>query len=139
MARSWCSAPRGDDCSLNQSIRHSGLKKPVVDIGVAALIDLMLFADLSPQSTAGTGTHCGSRGLTRGAAAHRLACGSTRRTACSTTDNGSGLTLPLRRYGSARSAANRAANHSACIAANLLADGGPGSASKRTAKGGLAC
>ena len=106
---------------------------------VAALIDLMLFADLSPQSTAGTGTHCGSRGLTRGTAAHRIASGSTCRAARGTTDNGPGLSLPFGRYGRAGSAADRAANHSACVAADLLADGGSGSATKRTAKGGLAC
>jgi hypothetical protein len=99
----------------------------------------MLFANLSPQSTAGTGTHCGSSGLTRGTAAHRLASGSTCRAARGTTDNGPGLSLPFGRYGRARSAANRAANHSACVTADLFADGGPGGAAKRAAKSGLAC
>jgi hypothetical protein len=105
---------------------------------VAARAEEILFAELSPQSTAGTGTQCGPRGLTRGTAAHGLARGSARRAARRTTDNCSGLSLPLGRYGRARSAADRAANHSACVAADLLADGGPGRAAERTSKGGLA-
>jgi hypothetical protein len=99
----------------------------------------MLFANLLPQSTAGTGTHCGSSGLTRGTAAHRLASGSTCRAARGTTDNGSGLSLPFGRYGRAGTAADRAANHGACVTADLLANGGSGRTAERTSKGGLAC
>jgi hypothetical protein len=54
-------------------------------------------SDVSPESTAGTGTQRGSCGLTGGTSARRLAGASAGRTRSGTTGDGSGLSLPLGR------------------------------------------
>jgi hypothetical protein len=76
--------------------------------------------------------------LARGSSAHRFTRSSAGRATCGTTDDGSGLPLPLGCDGRTRSATHSAADHSAGVSANLLPDGCSGATAKSTSECGLA-
>jgi hypothetical protein len=102
----------------------------------------LLFADLSPQGASGTCTQCGTSRLASGSAAQRVTCSCADRTACGTTYDGSGLSLPLggdgRPCAATQCATQCATDHSAGVSANLLPKGGSGTTAKRAAECGLA-